>query len=112
MMKRQARSDRSWTEKSMSARWALQDAKSRLSEVVESAIAQGPQTITRRGRDTAVLPSVDDFRKLTGSAGNLVTFFRGSPLAGADLALDRNHGVGRLAVWSAATPTPPPARCT
>ena len=39
----------------MRSSWALQDAKNRLSEVVERALHDGPQTITRRGKDTAVL---------------------------------------------------------
>ena len=43
----------------------LQDAKNRFSEVVEHALHDGRQTITRRGKETAVLVSVDSFRALS-----------------------------------------------
>ena len=79
----------------MNSKWALQDAKNRFSEVVESAQRQGPQTITRRGKETAVLMSMEDFRKLTGGRKDLVTFFQESPLAGSGLALDRDDDTGR-----------------
>ena len=46
----------------MHSKWALQDAKNRFSELVDTAAREGPQTITRRGKDTAVLLSVDQFR--------------------------------------------------
>ncbi len=79
----------------MSASWALQDAKNRLSEVVNNAVREGPQTITRRGKETAVVISMEDFRQLTTSPGSLVSFFRKSPLAGVGLALERNQDDGR-----------------
>lgn len=44
--------------------WQLQDAKNRLSELVETTLTDGPQVITRRGRDTAVLISYADYQKL------------------------------------------------
>ena len=78
----------------MKPKWALQDAKNRLSEVVDTAIARGPQAITRRGKDAAVLLSMEDFRRLTGATGDLVSFLRGSPLA-TDLQLDRDPDTGR-----------------
>ena len=79
----------------MSASWALQDAKNRLSEVVNNAVREGPQTITRRGKETAVVISMEDFRQLTTSPGSLVSFFRKSPLTGVGLALERNQDDGR-----------------
>jgi prevent-host-death family protein len=79
----------------MSASWALQDAKNRLSEVVNNAVREGPQTITRRGKETAVVISMEDFRQLTTSPGSLVSFFRKSPLAGVGLDLERNQDDGR-----------------
>lgn len=75
--------------------WALQDAKNRLSEVVNSAVREGPQTITRRGKETAVVVSIEDFRQLTTSPGSLVSFFRNSPLAGSDVELERSTDYGR-----------------
>lgn len=75
--------------------WPLQDAKNKLSEVIERAIAQGPQTITRHGREAAVVVSVGDFGRLTRPKESLVSFLRNSPLAGADLDLGRTDDYGR-----------------
>lgn len=75
--------------------WALQDAKNRFSEVVERAAREGPQTITRRGKDTAVVVSIEDFQRLAAPTGDLVTFFRKSPLASEELDLERRDDYGR-----------------
>ena len=45
--------------------WQLQEAKAKLSAVIDRAIASGPQRITRHGRPAAVLVSEDDFVRLT-----------------------------------------------
>ena len=47
-----------------SARWALQDAKNRLSEVVDAALRGQPQVVTRRGVETAVIISHDAYARL------------------------------------------------
>jgi prevent-host-death family protein len=75
--------------------WALQDAKNKLSEVVDRSIEEGPQTITRRGRESAVVLSMEDFKRLTEPKGSLVSFLRNSPLAGVELDLERADDYGR-----------------
>ena len=45
--------------------WNLAEAKSRLTEVVNLALTEGPQTITRRN-DTVILISADRYAELTG----------------------------------------------
>ena len=75
--------------------WALHEAKNRLSELVDRAIAEGPQTITRRGRETAVIVSVSDYKRFTEPKGSLVNFLRESPLVGVDLDLERVGDYGR-----------------
>lgn len=75
--------------------WALQDAKNRFSEVVEHALHEGPQFVTRRGKETVVVLSVQDFRQLSATHGSLVTFFRQSPLVGEELDLTRDANIGR-----------------
>ena len=62
--------------------WQLQEAKNKLSEVLDRARDDGPQTITRHGRQVAVMLSYEDYRKLSLSAKSLVEFFRESPLVG------------------------------
>jgi antitoxin Phd len=65
--------------------WALQDAKNKFSEVVECALNEGAQHITRRGKDTAVLLSVKDYERLKGRKGSLVDFLHAAPLKSLDL---------------------------
>lgn len=79
-------------------RWMLQTAKNKLSEVIERAQHEGPQVVTRRGTDTAVVLSMDDFRALSGASdADLVTFFRKSPLGDvSEDLLVRSRDTGRL----------------
>ena len=75
--------------------WQLQEAKNRLSEVVDKALQQGPQVITRRGAETAIVLSMADYRRLRQPETDLVDFFRTSPLAGVELDLERVRDTGR-----------------
>lgn len=68
--------------------WTLAGAKARLSEVVERAQA-GPQVITRNGKPTAVVVSVEEWSRKTERKGTLAEFLLASPLRGADLDLPR-----------------------
>ena len=45
-------------------KWQLQDAKARFSELIDDTLAKGPQLVTRRGLDTAVVVSVEEWRRL------------------------------------------------
>ena len=75
--------------------WQLHQAKNRFSEVVDNAIHKGPQVITRHGEETAVLLSVEEYRKLQRPKTSLVEFFRASPLVGVELDLERSDDPGR-----------------
>ena len=44
--------------------WQVQDAKARFSELLETSLGEGPQIITRRGVETAVLIPIDRWRRL------------------------------------------------
>jgi antitoxin Phd len=50
-------------------KWQLQDAKARFSELIEDTLARGPQVVTRRGIDTAVVVSFDEWRRLNERSG-------------------------------------------
>ena len=65
--------------------WQLQTAKQKLSEVVDRAVAEGPQTISRHGRETAVVVSVQDYRRLTGDDGFKDYLLAGPSLEAIDL---------------------------
>lgn len=44
--------------------WPIQDAKARFSEFLEACIAEGPQMVTKRGAEAAVLVPVDQWRRM------------------------------------------------
>ena len=44
--------------------WPVQDAKARFSELLEKSLKDGPQIVTKRGIETAVLVPIDEWRKL------------------------------------------------
>jgi antitoxin Phd len=48
--------------------WQLQDAKARFSEFLDAAIKKGPQVVTRRGVEAAVLVPMEEWRRLQHSA--------------------------------------------
>ena len=66
--------------------WQLQEAKAMFSEVIKAAAAK-PQTITVRGRETAVILSVEDYNKLVRPNQTLYAFMQESPLRNYDLEL-------------------------
>ncbi|MEW5940556.1 MAG: type II toxin-antitoxin system Phd/YefM family antitoxin [Chloroflexota bacterium] len=75
--------------------WQLQDAKNKLSEVIERALKQGPQLITRRGEKAVVVLSYKEFAQMKKSQAKLSEFFRASPLAKVDLDLRRDKSPWR-----------------
>ena len=48
--------------------WPIQDAKARFSEFLETCLAEGPQMVTKRGAEAAVLVPVDEWRRLKAAA--------------------------------------------
>jgi antitoxin Phd len=78
--------------------WQVQTAKARFSELFRLARTEGPQLITRQGKEGVVMLPVEQFEQLTGKAGqpkSLVQFFRESPLVGVKLDLTRDKDTGR-----------------
>jgi antitoxin Phd len=75
--------------------WQLQEAKSRLSQVVDHALREGPQTITLRGKPAVVVVSFEEFQNLTRPRTSLCKFFRQSPLYDTELDLERSKEVSR-----------------
>ena len=72
--------------------WNLAEAKNRLSKVVNLALSEGPQTITRRN-DTVVLISAERYAELTGSKLDFKAFlFQGAGLHELDLTRDQSPG--------------------
>lgn len=44
--------------------WPVQDAKAKFSELLESCLLEGPQVVTKRGTEAAVLVSIDEWKRL------------------------------------------------
>ena len=78
--------------------WQVQTAKARFSEVFRLARTEGPQRITRQGKEGVVMISDEQYEQLVGKAHqpkSLLQFFRESPLVGLELNLERDKDDGR-----------------
>jgi prevent-host-death family protein len=76
-------------------RWQLQEAKNRLSEVVEEALRSGPQVITRRGKEAVVVVSCEHYDRLASPPGPLIDLLRQAPRVRGGLATRRDRDTGR-----------------
>jgi antitoxin Phd len=74
----------------MISSWQLQEAKNKLSQLVEEAVNTGPQIITKRGVEVVIVLSMEEYRQLTVSKEKLSDFFRQSPLIDLDIDLNRD----------------------
>jgi antitoxin Phd len=81
----------------MKSTWQLQEAKNRLSELVDQALRQGHQTITRHGEPTVVVVAFRDFQRWRRRQNSLVEFLHKSPLQGVELDLRRDKSPPRKA---------------
>jgi prevent-host-death family protein len=70
--------------------WTVAEAKAKFSEVIERAQSKGPQVVTRSGRKSVVVVSVDEWERKTKRAGNLAEFFASSPLRGSRVRVKRS----------------------
>ena len=71
--------------------WTVAEAKAKFSEVIERAMSEGPQTITRKGRTAAVVVGAEEWERKTRRVGNLAEFLAASPLRGSGLKLRRSR---------------------
>jgi antitoxin Phd len=75
--------------------WQIQEAKSKFSEVVDRALEEGVQVVTRRGKKAVVVLPYAEYERLTRGSGSLVQFLLESPLAGSELAIERDQSPPR-----------------
>lgn len=78
--------------------WQLQTAKAQFSELFQRARSEGPQYVSRHGKDGVVVLPAEQFERLIARSRqpeSLVKFLAESPLADADLDLDRRQDYGR-----------------
>ena len=69
--------------------WSVADAKARLSELVDRAVSDGPQVITRRGREIVIVVSAEEWHRKSSRAGSLAEFLAASPLRDSGLDAER-----------------------
>jgi prevent-host-death family protein len=87
--------------------WQIQDAKQRFSEMIRAVISEGPQVITRHGEDVAVVVDIEEYRKLTRPAADLVGILLGGPKLDdaadvfAEIEAERKADFGRAVVLEA-----------
>lgn len=80
----------------MEKKWQLQEAKNKFSQLVDEVVNNNDhQIITRHGKDTAVILSFEEYKKLTKKKGSLANFFRNSPLFDEQIDLERNKDYSR-----------------
>ncbi|NED99405.1 type II toxin-antitoxin system Phd/YefM family antitoxin [Phytoactinopolyspora halotolerans] len=72
--------------------WSVAEAKARLSEVIDRAEREGPQIISRRGKEAVVVVSIEEWHKKSTRKGTLAEFFAASPLVGSDVVIERARG--------------------
>lgn len=75
--------------------WQLQDAKSKFSQLVEKALHNGPQFVTKHGNNAVVILSFEEYQEITKPKSDLVEFLRGSPLANIELDISRDKNPPR-----------------
>lgn len=75
--------------------WQLQDAKSKFSQLVESAMTDEPQIVTKHGHNAVVVLSYKDYEAMLQPKNSIIEFFRNSPLAEVELDLSRNNDFPR-----------------
>jgi antitoxin Phd len=76
--------------------WSLQDAKARFSELVNDCLAEGPQLVTRYGRNAVVVVPADEYERALGPRQSLAELFASAPRV--ELSVDRPIEAGRSVV--------------
>ncbi|HEY1254799.1 MAG TPA: type II toxin-antitoxin system Phd/YefM family antitoxin, partial [Terracidiphilus sp.] len=69
--------------------WTVAQAKAKFSEVIDRAISEGPQTVTRKGRTAVVVVDAEEWDRKTKRVGTLAEFLANSPLREGGLRLPR-----------------------
>jgi len=75
--------------------WQLQEAKNKFSNLVDKARHEGPQVVTKHGKESVVIIAIEDYQKLNKPTSDLISFFKKSPLSDIDLDLTRDKSSSR-----------------
>jgi prevent-host-death family protein len=75
--------------------WQLQEAKNKFSNLVDKARHDGPQVVTKHGKESVVIIAIEDYQKLNKPKSDLISFFKKSPLSDINLDLTRDKSSSR-----------------
>jgi antitoxin Phd len=75
--------------------WQVQDAKARFSEFLDASLRDGPQVVTRRGVEAAVLVPIEEWRRLKEAARPTLKQLLLAPGARFDIPVPKRGGLGR-----------------
>jgi antitoxin Phd len=70
--------------------WQLQEAKAKFSELVQKAIEEGPQTVTRHNKPVVVVISAEEFELMKKRQVDFKELLAAAPLEGVDLERDKS----------------------
>jgi prevent-host-death family protein len=73
----------------MTGTWKIKDARANFSELVDRALSDGPQLVTRNGKKAVVVISAAEWERRNRRRGDLVEFFASSPLREEGLTIER-----------------------
>ena len=75
--------------------WPVQDAKARFSELLDACVNEGPQEVTRRGTETAVLVPIAEWKRLNNAARPSLKDLLMSDVGRADFDLPQHERAKR-----------------
>lgn len=75
--------------------WPVQDAKARFSELLDACVNEGPQLVTRRGAETAVLVPIAEWKRLNYAASPSLKTLLLSDVGRADFKLPKRGSARR-----------------
>jgi len=75
--------------------WQLQEAKNKFSKLVEKAQYEGPQFVTKHGKESVVVLSVEEYQEIVKPKSNLFQFIQSSPLSKTSINIERDKSVSR-----------------
>lgn len=75
--------------------WQLQEAKNKFSKLVEKAQHEGPQIVTKHGKESVVILSIEEYKKFIKPKSNFFQFIQASPLSRTLINIDRDKSSGR-----------------
>lgn len=76
--------------------WPVQDAKARFSEFLDACLSEGPQMVTRRGAEAAVLVPAEQWQQMQSAARpSLKELLLSDEARTAQLAPERSHQRGK-----------------